>query len=208
MSIVIDAVQELERLYNGLTELFSDEVGRILRENPPIIIVQSRGRRKRALGWHAQSRWRKRGEDDMVHEITLTAEQLHRAPEEIVETLLHEMVHHANALLGIRDHSGAYHNENFKFQASFVGLEVEKGKGGWNKTTLGPRAKEAVKTLVPKMEAFSGFRLEEVSSGSSSRGLKKWGCECSAVWTNKGIAATCVLCGVMFVEKLSKKRGG
>ena len=61
------------------------------------------------------------------HEINIGAGTLSRPIEEICATLLHEMVHYHNYLLGIQDCSrgGTYHNRRFRDSAEDHGLIVE-----------------------------------------------------------------------------------
>ena len=60
------------------------------------------------------------------HEINLGAGTLARPIEEVVATLLHEMVHYWNFVNGIQDCSrgGTYHNKKFKESAEAHGLLV------------------------------------------------------------------------------------
>ena len=95
------AVQELERAYARLNTTLFDAA---LPDNV-VIAIQSRGRRSGVLGWYAPHSWRN-GDDDGLHEITLTAETLARNDPaddlNVAETLIHEMAHHTRQLLLLR----------------------------------------------------------------------------------------------------------
>jgi hypothetical protein len=90
------------------------------------VTIQSSGR-KQALGWFAPEYWRK-GKAEKgspgLHEINLCAE--HLQAHNMGETLLHELAHAENNILGIRDCSGGrMHNKKFKEMAIRLGLEVK-----------------------------------------------------------------------------------
>lgn len=73
-----------------------------------------------------------------THEINLGAGTLARPIEEVVATLLHEMVHYFNFESGIQDCSrgNTYHNRKFKEAAELHGLCVaHSDKYGWSHTS-------------------------------------------------------------------------
>lgn len=132
----------------------------------PIIYVGSRGR-KAAYGWLSPSRWENKDKDSM-NEINICAETLNRGFAEIMETLVHELTHHFNDLHKIKDVGGnQWHNAKFKKQAEEFGLIVTKMKGhGWAQTTLGPKAKELIKSLPFTEKQWPQIkRLERRSGG-------------------------------------------
>ena len=72
-----------------------------------------------------------------THEINIGAGTLARPIEEVCATLLHEMVHYHNYVLGIQDCSrgGTYHNRRFRDSAQDHGLIVDHhDKYGWTVT--------------------------------------------------------------------------
>ena len=73
-----------------------------------------------------------------THEINIGAGTLARPIEEVVATLLHEMVHYYNFLLGVQDCSrgNTYHNRRFKEAAEARGLIITHSERyGWSHTT-------------------------------------------------------------------------
>ena len=73
-----------------------------------------------------------------THEINVGAGTLARPIEEVVATLLHEMVHYHNFVNGVQDCSrgGTYHNKHFKEAAEARGLVVERSERyGWSRTS-------------------------------------------------------------------------
>jgi len=72
-----------------------------------------------------------------THEINIGAGTLARPIEEVIATLLHEMVHYFNYIQGVKDCSrgNTYHNKRFKERAEEKGLIVEYSeKYGWAHT--------------------------------------------------------------------------
>lgn len=183
------AILELERahaFFNG--ELFAGTLSaRIL------VTVQTAGR-KRAYGWFDRERWR--DAELKVAELNLAAEELDRPVEKILETLVHEMVHQANAEAGVRDTSagGRYHNGAFRARAEEAGLEVERDeKNGWAITRLGPRGRDALFRFKPKAEAFQVVRLVDPPKAPTK--MKKWVCDCGPIRVGRAeFRAMCLEC--------------
>src|SRR5690349_14755961 len=90
------AISELERVFAAACSWFTP---RILPK--AVITIQSKGRRA-ALGWFSARRWENQDRQHLP-EINISAESLQRHVLDIAEVLLHEMVHYANAVAGIRD---------------------------------------------------------------------------------------------------------
>lgn len=73
-----------------------------------------------------------------THEINIGAGTLSRPIENVVATLLHEMVHYYNYERGVQDCSrgNTYHNRKFKEAAEARGLVVERSERyGWSRTS-------------------------------------------------------------------------
>lgn len=195
---ILPAIKELERFFKYFNKkLYRGSLP------VPIITIQSAGRR-RYLGWFCADIWRHRKNE--VPEINITAEELNRKPEEILETLLHEMVHLDNWKHDIVDCStNQYHNKNFKRGCEEIKLVCEKHSNpgiGWGYTYLSPELKKLIRLGKPDKEAFKMFRLDQSinKKGPGSR-LRKYTCGC----TNIRVAvsefdATCNLCGCDFQE--------
>lgn len=120
------AVSQLEKMYNVIN---LDKFNGTLPT--PIITVQSRpgtyGHCSRAKVW-------KRKEDE-TYELNITAESLNRNIEEIIDTLIHEMIHVYCRENDIQEVSrgGKYHNGKFKELAEAKGLTcIKQGQYGWN----------------------------------------------------------------------------
>ena len=101
----------------------------------PIITIQST---PRAYGHYTlYDAWSVDGEKGF-REINIGAGTLSRPIEEVVATLLHEMVHYYNDLQGIKDCSrgNTYHNKNFRKCAEERGLVIDHHPTyGWSVTS-------------------------------------------------------------------------
>ena len=120
----------LEKLFRTLNERYFDNT---IEE--PIITIQST---PRAYGHVTVSKaWHKANGDER-HELNIAAGTLDRPIEEIVSTLLHEMVHLMNLQNGVQDCSrgGTYHNRKFKAAAEACDLHIDYDERiGWSVTS-------------------------------------------------------------------------
>jgi hypothetical protein len=191
-------IAELERWFR----IFNRELlgGKL---SPKVVItVQSTGRKRRVLGWHWRSRWQN-GRSKLA-EINIVAESLERKPEDILETLLHEMCHQRNAernIVDVSPESYQYHNEHFKRAAESAGLVCERmGRYGWAKTRLGDRALVVIRRHAIDRSAFSIARLAEEVSAKKASKHKKWVCDCGAIRVARAdFSALCLVCDHEFV---------
>lgn len=123
----------LEKIFRALNrDFFSGEL------EEPIITIQST---PHAYGHVTVSKTWKR-KDDWRHELNMGAETLERPIENIIATMIHEMVHLYNIAHGVQDCSrgGMYHNKKFRDEAERRGLEIgHHPTYGWTITTPGER---------------------------------------------------------------------
>jgi len=163
----------------------------------PVIAIQTKGK-KNALGWFVGDKW-ENAVDKSIAEITIAAEHLKGEPEDIAETLIHEMTHYANNLAGVKDCSSfQYHNKQFRERAESVGLVVERGPRGWAYTKLGPELLEKVKSAALDPQAFSLFRTG-VKPQKQPTKMKKWSCGCTNIRVATAVEAVCHHCGQPFL---------
>lgn len=169
---------ELERYHGWANARFF--AGTLSRR--ALITIASRGRR-RALGWYGHARWRT-SEEVARHEIVLAAEHANRAPEEILETVHHEMVHQYNAERSIRDTdaSGRRHNRRFKEAAELAGLVVgaRDRRVGFAFTAFRPDTRQAVEAeFKPRLDVFGLWRPGHAHvHPTAPTKLKLWRCAC------------------------------
>ena len=78
----------------------------------------------RAWGHYSINKIWKDKEGNTYHELNISADGLYRPIEEVLGTLVHEMVHHLNMENGVKDVSSSrgYHNKKFKEAAERTGL--------------------------------------------------------------------------------------
>jgi len=107
----------LEKMFRALNR---DWFGGELEE--PIITIQST---PRAYGHVTVGKTWKR-KDDWRHELNMGAETINRPIEEVVATMVHEMVHLWNIAHEVQDCSrgGMYHNRKFRDEAQRRGLVI------------------------------------------------------------------------------------
>lgn len=146
-------IKELYRMF----EFFNNKFYNGSLEKP-VIIIQSNGNNRSVLGWCTSKKvWNDREGIESYYEITICAEYLNRSIEEIIGTLLHEMVHLHNLQFNIKDNSrsGNYHNKRFKEVAEQKGLIIEYDKRiGWSLTRLQESTKEMIGELAPSLDLF------------------------------------------------------
>jgi hypothetical protein len=208
-------IAELERWATEMVLWFQPE-----RLPLPVITIQ--GNIRGALGWFAWSRWESR-DGAILDEINFVPEYLGRDVFDIAETLVHELVHLANFVAGIRDcSSNQYHNAHFRNRAVAVGLTCERTRHcGWAKTGLTPALRERIAAIRPDVSAFDLFRLppaprSRISTDTGIEGgsgvrvqtkkkkLSKWCClgQCASAWVASGteLHAECLGCGSRFLR--------
>lgn len=97
-------------------------------EVPGVVLLPAPAVRMNVLGHFAPLRWVPRQKDDqLIHEVVVSAEYLDRKAEDIVETMLHEAAHALNFARGIKDCSAnQYHNRRYRVAAEELGLEVSQ----------------------------------------------------------------------------------
>lgn len=119
----------LEKIFRTLN---ADSFGGEIEE--PIITIQST---KGAYGHVTVGKaWRRK--DEYRHELNICADWLSRPIEEVVATMIHEMVHLYNIQHDIQDCSrgGSYHNKKFRDEAVKHMIAIEKHeKYGWTLTS-------------------------------------------------------------------------
>ena len=200
----------LNKIFDLLNEtFFENELSR------PTITIQST---PRAYG-HFSLR-----EDTWVsklggtHEINIGAGTLSRPIEEVVSTLLHEMVHYYNYERGVQDCSrgNTYHNRKFREEAERRGLIVEHSdKYGWSHTSPSDLLLDFVlendlSDILINRNEFSGFQMGGTGTHSGTpitptakkSSSRKYICPCcgTSVRATKKVNIGCLDCGVPMIE--------
>lgn len=189
----------LENAYKVLNEkLFNNELSRA------IITIQSSP--KKFGHYTIYNAWQ--DSDNFFPEINLSAEYLARPIENVIATLLHEMVHHYCLQKGIKDCSrgGVYHNKNFKEQAEARSLIIEYDPTiGFSKTSP---SKDLIAFI--KEKGWEGVVLSRtvrnLSSSNKLSSTRKYICpKCGmSVRATKNVNIGCLDCHTVMI--LSEKR--
>ena len=200
----------LNKIFDLLNEeFFENELSR------PTITIQST---PRAYG-HFSLR-----EDTWVsklggtHEINIGAGTLSRPIEEVVSTLLHEMVHYYNYERGVQDCSrgNTYHNRKFREEAERRGLLVEHSeKYGWSHTSPSDLLLDFVlendlSDILINRNEFSGFQMggtgthsgTQITPTAKKSSSTKYICPCcgTSIRATKKVNIGCLDCGVPMIE--------
>ena len=153
-----------------------------------------------------------------THEINIGAGTLSRPIEEVVATLLHEMIHYYNYNRGVQDCSrgNSYHNRRFKEACEARGLLVaHSDKYGWCGTSPSEELIDFVidnsltDILINRNEE-NGFRIIGTGTHNGTEGTitpktsstRKYICPCchSSVRATREVRIACLDCGVQMIE--------
>jgi len=191
MNSIIPLIKELEKVYDALALKFG------LKEDRPIITIQTKGRQKNTLGWFWNSKWQYKKKE--IGEINICAEELNKNP---IETLVHEMVHYSNSCEKIEDcNAHQYHNKAFKTKAESYGLNVEKnGRHGWGLTKLSEKLETTIKGISIDYKVFDLFRKENITIVAPTK-MKKYSCGCTTIRCATDLHAKCLKCNNEFEER-------
>lgn len=146
------------------------------------------------------------------HEINIGAGTLARPIEEVVATLLHEMTHYWNFVMGVQDCSrgNTYHNRRFKEAAESRGLVVTRSeKYGWAHTAPGDDLLDFVlenglTDILINRNEFTGFQITGTGTHSGTgivlppktSSSRKYICPCcrNSVRATKNVNIACLDC--------------
>lgn len=203
---------ELEKSFRLLNEqFFGNEL-----PTPVITVIPSARSYAHYTTWDA---WQTK--DGGKREINIASGTLNRPLENILASLLHEMVHMYNDIvLNVQDTSnkGVYHNKNFKEQAEAHGLIVSRSdRYGWCITTPGDdllnfvlnhdelrevemcRTDPAVASVGVGAHTGSVGAIPTTTSRSHHR---KYACPCcgNSVRATKAVHILCMDCNAPMIE--------
>ena len=199
--MIIPALETLYKAFDAInTKYFESKLAQ------PIITIQTNSHyNKNCLGWCTVDPLWKSKEDKKFKqwEICVCSERLKDDMISIVETLMHEVVHYANASYGIEDCKRGKHNEHFKELAERVGLKVSKRRGvGWGMTEPTEDFVNFVVSLKLDMKVFDCFRdIIEKEKTKRKKKMFKFQCpECKEIIKGKAtLKAVCEDCGQEFI---------
>ena len=151
------------------------------------------------------------------HEINIGAGTLARPIEEVVASLLHEMVHYWNYEMGVQDCSrgNTYHNRRFKEVAESRGLVVTRSeKYGWAHTApaddlLEFVLKNGLTDILINRNEFAGFQITGTGTHSGTgtvsppkkSSTRKYICPCCgmSVRATRVVRIACLDCSEQMV---------
>ena len=151
-----------------------------------------------------------------THEINIGAGTLARPIEDVVATLLHEMVHYHNFVCGVQDCSrgNTYHNRKFKEAAEAHGLVVERSERyGWSRTSPSEALLDFVldnglTDILLNRNEGSGFQMTGTGAHSGSAfgttktsSTRKYICPCCgmSIRATKEVRIACMDCDEQMV---------
>lgn len=188
----------LEKIFRTLN---ADKFGGELEV--PIITVQST---PKAYGHFTCGKVWMNAHGDDQYEINIGAGTLNRPIENVVSTLLHEMVHLYNQMHCIKDCSrgNTYHNKRFKAKAEEVGLIIEyDSKIGWSVTSP---SEELLDYIIKQgwedilINRNDGLRISGGSGDGDKKksSTRKYQCPCCgmSVRATKEVHISCMDCNV------------
>jgi len=125
---------------------------------PYFTLIPNRGKTS-YLGWFYRGKW-KEGKSNK-NEINICPDALKRDLNDVLETVLHEMVHYANYVKDVVDcNANQYHNKHFKTKAEQFGLVVQKVRNrGYAHTALGDSAMKMVKDYLKTKDGKAFTKL-------------------------------------------------
>ena len=152
-----------------------------------------------------------------THEINIGAGTLARPIEEVVATLLHEMIHYFNYKNGVQDCSrgGTYHNNKFKSAAEARDLIVKHSeKYGWSHTSPSEELldfviEEGLSDILINRNEQSGFAIGGTGTHNGTEGgapkpssTRKYICPCCgmSVRATRTVRIACMDCQAQMVE--------
>lgn len=152
-SPVLPAITELHRAY----AFFNRQLFENLLPSKVIITIEQMQRPRGIRGFFSPL--------NRYGHIALAFRSIKRGATGILHTLIHEMVHYRNHVVGIPDCHGRYHNRHFRDAAALAGLRCRwVPNHGYGVTSQGPRARFAIESLKPNKEVFRWTMLRSQRS--------------------------------------------
>jgi SprT-like family len=169
-------IRELNKAFKMINETYFDNA---LED---VIISVHTSTKKNVLGWFTPAKIWDAG-DRELHEINLVSENLRRGKMQILQTLMHEMIHLYNHQNGIKDTSrgNAYHNKKFLHSALMFGFEFlhdkPDSKIGYSMITLTKATYDTLDSFDLEDSAFDLAR-KSFAGKEKKKTTWKWTCSC------------------------------
>lgn len=138
--------KQYEVLYKAF-DLFNEHY--FDNELPPCMITLQKKRPNKNADFIVEPIWFSTKSDDEFYQININPINMNREPEEILSSLLHEVIHYYCTLHKIKDCKQKVHTTAYKEVAENHGLHVEYDDDiGWSITSLNEESIELVKDLI------------------------------------------------------------
>jgi hypothetical protein len=152
-------------------------------ELPQVVLTMNPRGKSNSLGWFTVNPAWTNGNEEM-HEINISPETLNRDYIEVIQTLIHEMLHLYNSVKGVKDTSrgNSYHNKKFLQSAIDHGFEytheAPDSKIGYSQITFTQKTINMIKFWNIDKSAFTIIR-KEFGTGAKAKkpsNIIKWVC--------------------------------
>ena len=138
--------RQYEVLYKAF-DLFNEHY--FDNELPPCMITLQKKRPNKNADFIVEPIWFSTKSDDEFYQININPINMNREPEEILSSLLHEVIHYYCTLYKIKDCKQKVHTTAYKEVAENHGLDVQYDDDiGWSITSLNNESIELVKDLI------------------------------------------------------------
>ena len=207
-------MKEFERIIKKAEVLIASRIGEIPDKVKLEVRPDFDGKRSKCSGYFQADAYKDKRNDKLVAAISLSPEQLNRPLLDIIETIVHEVLHAFNHWCGINDCSANdRHNGDFKKACDKIGL-ITKTKDEltdkeWNNighgfTSFSDELRELViNEWKPDADAWNLYRVENPPKAKkkSHRRTSSWECGTNgSVAAGTEFDATCNECESQFVE--------
>ena len=177
---------------------------------PPVMLVLHRKRNAHGYFWNGV--WRQAGESgEKLSEIALNPQTMGRSPEEVLSTLVHEMVHHEQHVFG-KPGKSIGHNKEWAEWMDRVGLVPSTTAAPGGKRTGrncshyieegGPFSQVCARFLESYPFDMRWFSPTQTGPRKKDRSKVKHTCpSCGAnIWCREGLHMICGVCDVDMQE--------
>lgn len=138
--------RQYEVLYKAF-DLFNEHY--FDNELSPCMITLQKKRPNKNADFIVEPIWFSTKSDDEFYQININPINMNREPEEILSSLLHEVIHYYCTLHKIKDCKQKVHTTAYKEVAENHGLDVQYDDDiGWSITSLNDESIELVKDLI------------------------------------------------------------
>lgn len=184
---MIDTTKTIQNLFKVFKQANKELFNNSIKSTPCITYMTDE--KGKTLGHFIDSQLWKEGTEKAT-ELNVVC-NVNRSKNNIIETLIHEMVHLYCYEQGIKDTSnkGVYHNKEFKKECENHGLKCEKGKYGYSQTSLDEKGLKFANNCKEEFNQIRG----NLPKQSKKQKQYKYCCDiCKATFrTTKPLFLTC-----------------